>query len=49
MRVPVLTAHRRGAGVMQNAISVRPIRTEDHAAWKALWDGYNAGHLVAVL
>jgi GNAT superfamily N-acetyltransferase len=27
---------------MQNAISVRQIRTEDHAAWKALWDGYNA-------
>ena len=21
---------------------VRPIRREDHAAWRPLWDGYNA-------
>ena len=27
---------------MQNAISVRPVRTDDHAGWKALWEGYNA-------
>ena len=27
---------------MTSAISVRPLQPDDHAAWRPLWDGYNA-------
>ena len=27
---------------MTAAITVRPIQPEDYAAWRPLWDGYNA-------
>ena len=27
---------------MRNALEIRPIRQDDFAAWKPLWDGYNA-------
>lgn len=27
---------------MPNTITVRPIRIEDQASWRPLWDGYNA-------
>ena len=27
---------------MTAAITVRPARPEDYAAWRPLWDGYNA-------
>lgn len=27
---------------MSDTISIRPVTAADHAAWKPLWDGYNA-------
>ena len=27
---------------MSTAVIVRPVRREDYAGWRPLWDGYNA-------